>query len=49
MPSIDLSWATMDGWVSILLIIIGVLFGVLPFFKCWGKFFGDDEKKCKSK
>ncbi len=42
--SITLEWANMANWVSIVLIIIGTLFGVLPFFKCWGKFFGSDEK-----
>ncbi len=46
--SITLEWANMAGWVSIVLIIIGTLFGVLPFFKCWGKFFDDDKKKSKS-
>ncbi len=42
--TVGLEWANMDKWVAYITTIIGVLFGVLPFFKFWGKVFGSDEK-----
>ncbi len=39
----SLAWASMDEWVAWIATIIGILFGVLPFFKFTGRLFSKEK------